>query len=182
MEYTTVLKFWFEELTGEEQFGGGEELDRKIAERFSDMHAAAIANELWQWRATPEGSLAEIIILDQFSRNIYRGKGEAFAADAQAVALAQIAVEKGFDQSLSEDKRLFLYMPFMHSESKVIHKTALELFEALGNEESLKYEKIHKEIIDRFGRYPHRNQQLGREHTEEEKAYLEDTSHSFFKS
>ena len=182
MKYTDVLKFWFEELDDEGRFGGGEEMDKTITERFTDTHTAAAAGELWSWRENAEGALAEIIVLDQFSRNIYRGEGKAFAADNQALTLAQVAIEKGFDQELPEDQRLFIYMPFMHSESKLIHVEALKLFEALGNEGSLKYEKVHKEIIDRFGRYPHRNEQLGRAYTEEEKAYLEETEHDFFKS
>lgn len=182
MNYKDILDFWFEELTGKDRFMGGEALDRKIAERFSDVHAAAAAGEYESWREVPEGALAEIIILDQFSRNLFRGKKAAFATDAMALELAQVAIEKGFDQKLDRDKRLFLYMPYMHSESKEVHQEALKLFTALGNEESRKYEIIHKEIIDRFGRYPHRNKQLDRESTPEEIQYLEESEESFFKS
>lgn len=182
MEYKKVLDFWFEECTENDRFNGGERVDLLITERFYDLHTKVAAGELWQWRATPEGSLAEIIVLDQFSRNLYRGKPEAFVFDGQALMLAQVAIEKGFDTELSDQERLFIYMPFMHSESRVIHKEAISLFTTLGNEGSLKYEHIHKEIIDQFGRYPHRNKQLGRQNTPEEEAYLHDTEYSFFKS
>lgn len=182
MNYTAIVTFWFGELTPEDWFAGGEKLDRTIAERFSHVHKAVAANEYAKWRMTPEGALAEVIVLDQFSRNLYRGTPMAFASDAQALALAQVAIARGFDQALSEQQRQFLYMPYMHSESKIIHETALELFAAHGNEAALKYEKLHKEIIDRFGRYPHRNAQLGREHTSEEQAFLEDNEYDFFSS
>ena len=182
MNYTDVLQFWFEALDEKDQFSGGERVDQLIKDRFSAWHAAVVANECASWRETAEGSLAEIIVLDQFSRNLYRGTKAAFAADGQAVALAQVAIARGFDQELTPDKRLFLYLPFMHSESRVVHETALQLFTDLGIESTLQYEVIHKEIIDRFGRYPHRNQQLGRESTAAEITYLESESQSFFAS
>lgn len=182
MTPTTILDFWFTELTTEDRFSGGERVDALISERFAAVHKAVAANECAAWRATPEGSLAEIIVLDQFSRNLYRAQPEAFAFDGHALALAQVAIEKGFVEKVSDEQKLFLYMPFMHSESKVIHATALELFTALGNEASLKYEQLHKDIIDQFGRYPHRNQQLGRESTSEEEVYLADTKLNFFAS
>ncbi len=182
MNYQEILDFWFNELTHEERFNGGEKVDTLVRNRFSKDHKAATQNEFFEWRKTAEGSLAEIILLDQFSRNIYRGQSEAFAFDGQALALAQEAIAKGFDNALNPDQRLFLYLPFMHSESRIIHEVALGLFEALGNQDSLQFERIHKEIIDRFGRYPHRNKQLGRESTQEEIEYLANESHSFFKS
>lgn len=182
MKYEAVLDFWFGELTEDDQFNGGERIDQLITERFSDVHAAAVAGELVSWRENQVGSLAEIIVLDQFSRNIYRGKREAFAADEMALMLAAQAVEKGFDQLLPPDKRLFVYMPYMHSEIPAVHEVAVKLFTDLGDREALKYEKIHKDIIDRFSRYPHRNKQLGRENTTEEDAYLNSTQHGFFSS
>jgi uncharacterized protein (DUF924 family) len=182
MSHQEIITFWFQELSPKEQFSGGQEVDTLIKERFFDIHKSAVRDELSPWRETAEGSLAEVIILDQFSRNIYRGQAEAFAADSKALALAQEAIAKGFDQELPPEKRLFLYMPFMHSESKTVHAMALELFARLGNESSLQFEKIHKDIIDRFGRYPHRNEQLGRETTKEEQIYLQEESESFFKS
>lgn len=182
MDYEAVLTFWFNELTPADRFSGDQKIDQIISSRFSDVHARAVAAEWWQWRGNPRGSLAEIIVLDQFSRNIYRGEGKAFAADPQALSLAQVAIDKGFDQDLEPGERMFLYMPYMHSESRLIHENALELYTDLGIDEALKYAKIHKDIIDRFGRYPHRNEQLGRETTEEEAAYLTNHQENFFSS
>lgn len=182
MNYTDVINFWFAETEAKNWFMGGEEFDEVIKERFVDVHEAVRQNECDGWRATPEGSLAEVIVLDQFSRNMFRGSAEAFTYDGQALALAQVAVAKDFHSKLTPVQRQFLYMPYMHSESKHVHETALQLFTELGNEENLTYEKIHKEIVDRFGRYPHRNQQLGRTSTPEEVAYLESEQEAFFNS
>ena len=135
--------------------------------------------ELWTWRENAEGRLAEIIILDQFSRNLYRDQAAAFAQDAQALTLAQEAIRLGLDQQLAPEQRSFLYMPFMHSESKLIHEEALKLFEALGNPINLDFEHRHKVIIDRFGRYPHRNAILGRESTPEEIEFLKQPNSHF---
>lgn len=177
-----VLGFWFEELTPKDWFEGGAELDTTIEERFTDIHAQVSAGEFWRYRTDAHAYLAEVLVLDQFSRQLFRGEAEAFAYDRMALTLAQEAVAKGFDNELTKDERLFLYLPFMHSESKVIHTEAVKLFESLGQEESLTYEHKHKDIIDQFGRYPHRNAQLGRESTAEEIEYLENTQEAFFKS
>ncbi len=175
-----VLQFWFEELSHEERFNGSDEIDTTIRERFADIHRAVAAGEWWKERTNAEAYLAEIIVLDQFSRNIYRGSGQAFAYDGQALTLAQHAVAVGFDTALPAEQQLFVYLPFMHSESRVMHEEAVVLFKALGDEEALKYEHIHKDIIDQFGRYPHRNAVLGRESTPEEIAYLENNHEAFF--
>ena len=175
-----VLQFWFQELTPEQWFQGGEEVDAMIRNKFLATHTAVAANECWHWRNSVSGALAEIIVLDQFSRNIYRGTAQAFASDGQALALAQIAISHGLDQLVTEVERPFFYLPYMHSESKVVHEEALRLFTDLGSDDHLKYEKIHKDIIDRFGRYPHRNEVLGRASTVEEDAYLAETNHVFF--
>jgi uncharacterized protein (DUF924 family) len=140
---------------------------------------AARAFELHAWRIRPEGRLAEIIILDQFSRNIHRGTPDAFAADQLALALAQEAVSSGADQALPVSRRAFLYLPFMHSESPAIHERAVRLFSASGLAENLKSELRHQAIITRFGRYPHRNSILGRISTPEEEAFLEEPGSSF---
>jgi uncharacterized protein (DUF924 family) len=134
---------------------------------------------LFEWRATPEGRLAEIIVLDQFSRNLFRDSPLAFASDDMALVLAQEAVRTGADQALPQQQRLFLYMPYMHSESRRIHAIALSLFESLGLAENLQYERAHKAIIDRFGRFPHRNAVLGRESTAEELEFLRQPGSSF---
>jgi uncharacterized protein (DUF924 family) len=175
-----VLQFWFEELTPKQWFIGGEELDANIKERFADVHTKVAAGEFAQYRTDAYSYLAEVVVLDQFSRQIYRNAAPAFAYDYLALALAQHAIAGGFDQQLESDARMFLYMPFMHSESSMIHTDAVKLFEALGNVETLKFEHIHKDIIDEFGRYPHRNKTLGRESTEQETEYLEKNNEAFF--
>ncbi len=126
--YQDVLEFWFDELTPKDWFTGGEELDTLIESRFAELHKAVIQGELFEWRQNAEGRLAEIIVLDQFSRNIGRNNLAAFTADPMALALAQEAVAGGFDHQLSQQQKSFLYMPYMHSESLLIHEQAVELF------------------------------------------------------
>lgn len=176
----SVLTFWFAELSPDEWFGGSPALDKKISERFSGVHAAVAAGECWQERTTPEAYLAEVIVLDQFSRNMFRGTAQMFAYDGQALVLAQQVVASGQDTQLSLAQRQFLYLPFMHSESPAIHEVAQRLFESIGNKEAIAYEKIHKKIIDQFGRYPHRNAVLGRAETTAEAEYLATTTENFF--
>jgi uncharacterized protein (DUF924 family) len=176
---TDILTFWFEELTPEQWYAASDGVDTMIAERFGTFHVAAARCELFGWRTSPEGRLAEIIVLDQFSRNIHRGTAAAFAQDALALTLAQEAVTAGADVALEPAKRAFLYLPYMHSESAVIHDIALYLFDALGLENNLDFEHKHKVIIDRFGRYPHRNAVLGRVSTPEEVAFLATPGSSF---
>ena len=172
MEPATVLSFWFEELEPAARFRRSDAVDATIRERFLDTLRAATAGELWQWRATPSGRCAEIIVLDQFSRNLFRGSPRAFAQDPMALALAQEAVASGDDLRMDDDQRYFTYMPYMHSESLVVHGEALRLFTALGNATALHYEQRHREEIERFGRYPGRNAALGRESTDAEAAWL----------
>lgn len=174
-----VLNFWFKEIEPSQHWHKDSEFDRLIARRFGSLHAQAMACELFTWRDTAQGSLAEIIVLDQFSRNMYRDQPAAFASDNLALVLAQTAVAKGMDRQLSALQRGFLYLPYMHSESAVIHTEAVKLFEHLGNQNSLDFELKHKAIIDRFGRYPHRNAILGRESSTEELAFLQQPNSSF---
>ena len=174
-----IIDFWFSELEPNQWWQKDLEFDSMIQRRFGLLYEQAQAGELFQWRETAKGSLAEIIILDQFSRNIYRDKAESFSCDPLALALAQFAIAKGFDLELSETERTFLYLPFMHSESQLIHVEAVKLYEALGNSGNLDFEHKHKAIIDRFGRYPHRNTILGRTSTEEEIEFLKQPNSSF---
>lgn len=171
--YQSVLTFWFNEVTPEMWWQKDTALDDEIRERFLPLHEQAVKGELFHWRQCPQGSLAEVIVLDQFSRNIYRGRREAFINDPLALALSQFAIEKGFNTQLSRDEQVFLYMPFMHSESRLIHAAAVDLYSELGKEGNLDFEVRHKAVIDRFGRYPHRNSILGRISTTEEIEYLE---------
>lgn len=179
-ELAVVLAYWFGELSAPERFSGAPAIDAAIRDRFSDLHAAVAAGECWKHRTTARSALAEVIVLDQFSRHLFRGSAAAFAYDGQALFLAQQLIAVGFDRELSTEERLFAYLPFMHSESAQIHADAQSLFTALGDAEALKYEQIHKDIIDRFGRYPHRNAVLGRASTPEEVAYLANTHEAFF--
>lgn len=179
MDADTVIRFWFVELNSADWFRADPVLDRTIAERFGAVHAAAARCELHAWRATPHGRLAEILILDQFSRNICRGRPEAFAQDALALALAQTAVQAGAAAALAPVERAFLYMPYMHSESRLIHAEAERLFAEPGLEVQLDFERRHRAIIERFGRYPHRNAILGRTSTPEEEAFLLEPGSSF---
>lgn len=174
-----VLRFWFEECTPEQWWQKDVAFDDGVRARFGDVHRAAVRGELVAWRGTPAGRLAEIIVLDQFSRNLFRDRPEAFACDGMALALAQEAVGCGDHLKVAPERRSFLYMPYMHSESPVVHEEAVRLFESLGSEKTLDAARKHKAIIDRFGRYPHRNAILGRESTPEELAFLAEPDSSF---
>ena len=179
MQAQTVLQFWFQELTPQKHFAKDAALDEAIRVRFGSTLEAAARCELFGWRSTPEGRLAEIIVLDQFSRNVYRDTPHAFAQDALALALAQELVASGQDRSLPVAQRSFAYMPYMHSESSLVHAQAVALFSQPGMEGNLNFELRHKEIIDRFGRFPHRNAILGRTSTTEELAFLSEPGSSF---
>ena len=174
-----VLEFWFGELTPEDWWRKDPALDRRIADRFSPTLEAAARCELYAWRATARGRLAEVIVLDQFSRNIHRDTAAAFANDALALALAKEAVARGCDLELPVPRRVFLYLPWMHSESALLHEQALRLFATPGMEKNLEFEHRHKAIIDRFGRYPHRNEALGRISTPAETEFLAQPGSAF---
>jgi uncharacterized protein (DUF924 family) len=175
----TILHFWFTELTPKQHFAKDAALDEVIRTRFGATLEAAALCELFAWRATPEGRLAEVLVLDQFSRNVYRDTPRAFAQDALALALAQELVASGQDRSLPMAQRSFAYMPYMHSESALIHEQAVALFSQPGMADTLRFELQHKAIIDCFGRYPHRNAILGRSSTAEELAFLSGPGSSF---
>lgn len=174
-----ILDFWFHELEAKDWFVSSDKTDTLINERFADLVEQAAQCELDSWRKTPQGRLAEIILLDQFSRNIYRDTPQAFSQDPLALALAQQAIEVGADKSLSLIERSFLYMPFMHSESIKIHQQAVVLFDQPGLENNYDFELKHKVIIEQFGRYPHRNAILGRISTPDELAFLDTPNSSF---
>lgn len=174
-----VLAFWFDETEPAQWWRRDTAFDRLVGARFGELHAAASRGELFRWRSTARGRLAEIIILDQFSRNLYRDLPDAFATDGMALALAQEAVARGGAGQLPVMQRAFLYMPYMHSESALIHEVAVRLFSEPGLENNLEFELRHKAIIDRFGRYPHRNATLGRASSAAERAFLEQPGSSF---
>ncbi|CAG4885299.1 conserved protein of unknown function [Georgfuchsia toluolica] len=175
----SVLHFWFEEIQPAAWWKKDAAFDALIVQRFGAVLDSARAGELHAWRESAAGALAEIIVLDQFSRNIFRDSAAAFAQDTLALVLAQEALRRGLDMQLAEKQRHFLYMPYMHSESRAIHAEAVQLFTALGDASVLDFEMQHKAIIDRFGRYPHRNAVLGRVSTAEEIAFLATPGSSF---
>lgn len=177
--YEAILGFWFEETEPSQWWKKDEDFDRLLIQRFSDIHAQAARCELFDWRTSPWGRLAEIIVLDQFSRNMFRDTPLCFAYDALALALAQEAVAARADESLSPVQRTFLYMPYMHSESLKIHEIAADLFRRNGIKGNLDFEIKHKNIIERFGRYPHRNSILGRAPTEDEIEFLKQPGSGF---
>ncbi len=179
MQAADVLAFWFDELAPKQHFAKDAALDATIRERFGVIHAAAARAELAAWRDDARGRLAEILVLDQFSRNLYRDDPRAFACDPMALVLAQELVSRGGDRELPVAWRAFAYMPYMHSESPRIHAVAVELFSQPGLDYNLKFEQAHKAIIDRFGRYPHRNAVLGRTSSTEEIAFLKEPGSSF---
>jgi uncharacterized protein (DUF924 family) len=177
--HQTVLDFWFSEIAPAQQWKADPEFDQLIANRFGFLHEQAVRSELYEWRVSATGRLAEIIVLDQFSRNLHRNTSRAFAADSMALALAQEAIAAKVDVELPARKRVFMYMPFMHSESPVIHQTAERLFRENGVRTNYEFELMHKAIVDRFGRYPHRNALLGRQSTPEELSFLQQPGSNF---
>ncbi len=165
-----ILDFWFVECEPADWFKKSEEFDNEIRTRFLETYEAIVAGETADWRSSAKGRLAEIIVLDQFSRNMFRDDAKAFASDALAVELAKEALSLWDEFSIQE--RSFVVMPFMHSETLAVHDWAAKWFDEPGLERRKKYELMHREIIERFGRYPHRNAILGRPSTKEEEEYL----------
>jgi uncharacterized protein (DUF924 family) len=174
-----VLSFWFREAGPQKWWAVEPAFDELVRARFLPLLLQAAAGELSAWRASAAGRLAEVIVLDQFSRNVYRGTPQAFAQDPQALALAQEAVSRGALEGLDELGRTFLLMPYMHSESRLIHVEAERLFRQFAPPVNHEFELRHKAIVDRFGRYPHRNQILGRASTAEEILFLQQPGSSF---
>ena len=170
--YQEIISFWFEEIETSQWWVKDAAFDQLISDRFSGLHLQAINCELFSWRTTSLGALAEVIVLDQFSRNMFRDTPQSFAYDSLALALAQSAIAKGQDVELASRMRSFLYTPFMHSESPKIHVEAEGIFASLGIQSTIDFEKKHRDIIDKYGRYPHRNRILNRISTPEEAAFL----------
>jgi uncharacterized protein (DUF924 family) len=170
-----VIHFWYEEKGSSAWYASDPDLDTEIRERFGATFEAASVGELFEWRDTASGRLAEIVVLDQFSRNMFRNSARAFAADPVALVLAQQAVSLGVHEALG-DRKDGVLMPYMHSESRRVHEEAVRLF---AGTKSLPYEISHKAIIDRFGRYPHRNEVLGRVSTPEEEAFPREPNSNF---
>lgn len=173
MEPTDILEFWAG-LGDEAWWSKNEELDKEIINRFGKLHANAVDGKLDNWADTPDGALALIIVLDQFSRNMFRGSPKAFSNDPKALQITKTAIELGLDKGSREDLRVFFYLPYEHSESIIDQKVSLRLQHSIKSHPGALNAAIeHHEIIKRFGRFPHRNTVLGRHTTPAEQAYLD---------
>jgi len=164
-----VLKFWFG-LTYDQWWRGGPEIDHRIRQNFLKLWAEKRELPVERFLGDPLTALAAVILFDQFPRNMFRDHADQFATDQLALAIARAAVDKGFDEQLEPQERGFLYMPFQHSEDLADQNRGLLLFTALGDDKQLDYAKKHHEVIERFGRFPHRNKVLGRAPRPEELA------------
>lgn len=167
-----VIAFW-REAGPERWFEKNEVFDEAVRARFLALHERAAAGELKDWENSAEGTLALLLLFDQFPRNMFRGTARAFATDELARAIAAGALLKGFDAQVPSDLRTFLYLPFEHSEDMADQERGLALYTAAGDQDDLKWAQIHADIIRRFGRFPHRNAALGRGTTPEEQAFLD---------
>ncbi|WP_187968010.1 DUF924 family protein [Aquibium microcysteis] len=167
-----ILAYWFGELGPSDWFSGRPELDRQIADRFGAVCERALAARPEDFLTDPHRALAGIILLDQFPRQVFRGQPRAFSGDPAALLVTHGALRRGWDTALTADERQFLYMPLMHSEVVSDQELCVKLFRDLGNEEALKFAIEHRDIVARFGRFPHRNAALGRESTPEEREFL----------
>lgn len=168
-----ILDFWYTEPASQHWFQSTPELDRLIRERYQALWQQAREGGLDSWKDTPEGCLALAIVLDQFPLNMFRGQPESFATEQQAIGVSRHAVDQGFDRQIPKERLAFLYMPLMHSESLDDQDRSIALFEAAGLEDNLRFARHHREIVRRFGRFPHRNAILGRASSEEELRWLE---------
>lgn len=177
--YRKVLKFWFEDIDPKMWWAAETAFDDLVRQKFEGLFQQAASGELYSWRVEARGRLAEVIVLDQFSRNMYRSSPRAFAQDPVALVLAQEAVSLGAHHRLSPVERSFLLLPYMHSESRLIHIVAERLYREFAPPANLDFELRHKAIIDRFGRYPHRNEILGRTSTPKEIEFLKQPGSSF---
>ncbi|MTI43410.1 uncharacterized protein (DUF924 family) [Roseibium hamelinense] len=168
-----VLDFWWQ-AGAEKWFAGGAKFDQECRDGFLPTIESAQRGDLNAWQEMPHGALALILVLDQLTRNVFRGSARAFEADARAFDVATHAVERGFDQAFPRDVRVFFYLPFEHAEDMAAQEKSVDLCRRLGIEQFYHYALIHMDVIRRFGRFPHRNEVLGRESTEQERAYLAD--------
>ena len=178
-EAEAVLDWWFGALSPEQRFKRDSLVDDEIARRFGALHARLSRGVPTEWRGGARRLLAAVIVLDQFSRNLFRDDARAFAQDAAAMALAEEAIERGCDVALTADERQFLYMPYMHSEVLADVERCIALMHAAGHEQGEDFARRHADVIARFGRYPARNAALGRESTVEEAAFLAGTPMGF---
>ena len=169
-----VLDFWYGELEPKQWWIRDDAVDKLIISRFSRLYKQIAVAIPESWLMTPKGRLAAVIVQDQFPRNMFRGNAKAFASDARALTLAEETIDAGLDKELTRAECPFLYMPFMHSEDRDIQERSIDLFDALGDADQLEFARKHKSIIDRFGRFPHRNEITGRVSSKEELEFLKE--------
>ncbi len=170
-----IIEFWFAPGMAEKWFVKDPELDREVSERLAALHDRAAAGELDHWRDRPEGCLALLVLLDQVPRNIFRDDPRTYATDEMARAVTLHALDRGYDRELTHDQRGILHLPLLHSESLADQERAVELMRPLtDNPDFHKWAVHHRDIVARFGRFPHRNEILGRENTPEEATFLAD--------
>lgn len=167
-----IIDFWFVDETRKLWFNSTPEFDRQLCDAYLQTWEQACRGELDHWMQSGAGCLALVIVLDQFPLNMFRGSAKCYASEAQSREVARVAIERGFDAELDADKRAFLYMPFMHSESLEDQERALQLFDQPGLESNLRFARHHHGIVARFGRFPHRNAALGRDNSDAEIEYL----------
>ncbi|WP_343525617.1 DUF924 family protein [Sphingomonas sp.] len=170
-EARDIVDFWFA-LPPEKHFAKDDALDRVIAERFGGLRDQVLATEAIGWRDDPDTLLAAILLLDQFSRNLHRGSAQAYAADPLALELCLSAIDAGWEYHYPPDRLAFVYMPLMHAESRAMQDLSVAKFAELGREDNLAFARDHRDVIRRYGRYPSRNEALGRASTEDEREYL----------
>ncbi len=173
MSPEALLAFWFDKRSAKHWFRSTSDFDRQVRERFEPVWRSATSGELAHWETTAEGALALVILLDQFPLNMFRDLPEGYSSEPQSRAVAARAIERGFDTRLDDRYRAFFYLPFMHSEDLADQDRSVALFQAAGLDENLKWARHHREIVRRFGRFPHRNAILARQNTAEEEAWLD---------
>ncbi len=167
-----IIEFW-EDAGPRCWFQGGDSFDSRCRDRFLDLHLAAARGELASWSETAQGTLALLLLLDQIPRNVFRGSAHAYATDPMALAAANLAIERGHDREYAFELRSFFYLPFMHSESLEDQRRCVAIFREFPESASAPWARHHLDIIERFGRFPHRNHLLGRKTTPDEKAWMD---------
>ncbi len=167
-----VIAFW-QDVGQENWYKKNPDVDARIRERFTSLHGAASAGELGEWEQSAQGALALLILLDQFSRNMFRDDPRAFACDAQALAIAKRAIDKGFHKQVADAMAQFFRTPFMHAEDIMEQARGIALAHEAGSQTSVEWAVLHADIIRRFGRFPHRNKVLNRKTSEAEQAFLD---------
>lgn len=172
INYKAIIKFWFSEPTNKQWFKSNPDFDSKILSKYQLTWTQASTNQLDHWQETAEGCLALVIVLDQLPLNMFRGTAQSFSTEAKAISVSRIAISNGFDKLLNNAHLSFLYMPFMHSEILEDQNYSVKLFEQAGLNNNIRFAKHHRDIIVKFGRFPHRNEILKRTSTAEELEYL----------